>query len=44
MALAGACQKTRHQNKTNFLRFLDEEELCPAKYFIDFKLVNVIQN
>ena len=33
---------------TNFLscfkEFLDEEELCPASYFKDFTLINVIQD
>ena len=28
----------------NFQEFLDEEELCPARFFIDFMLQNVIQN
>lgn len=28
----------------NFSRILDEEELCPARFFIDFMLQNVIQN
>ena len=27
----------------NFSRILDEEELCPARFFIDFMLQNVIQ-
>ena len=27
-----------------FKNFLDEEELCPARFFIDFMLQNVIQN
>ena len=29
---------------SNFQEFLDEEELCPARFFIDFMLQNVIQN
>ena len=29
---------------SNFHEFLDEEELCPASYFSDFMLINVIQN
>ena len=28
----------------NFQEFLNEEELCPARFFIDFMLQNVIQN
>ena len=29
---------------SNFKEFLDEEELCPASYFKDFTLINVIQD
>ena len=29
---------------SNFQEFLDEEELCPARFFIYFMLQNVIQN
>ena len=29
---------------SNFQEFLDEEELCPARFFIDFMLQNAIQN
>ena len=29
---------------SNFQEFLDEEELCPARFFIDFMLQNIIQN
>ena len=28
---------------SNFQEFLDEEKLCPARFFIDFMLQNVIQ-
>ena len=37
-------EKLVMKTKQFFSRFLDKEELCPAKYFIDFMLVNVIQN
>ena len=46
----GAWRLKRIHNKkkknllSNFQEFLDEEELCPARFFIDFMLQNVVQN
>ena len=36
--------KPKQTKLSNFQEFLDEDELCPAGFFIDFMLQNIIQN
>ena len=43
--VASTTSKPRQTNfLSNFQEFLDGEELCPTKFFKDFRLINVIQN